>query len=281
MKVLAVHNFKGGVGKTTAAVNLAFEAARAGRRALLWDLDPQGAASFCLRVLPELERKSKKLLGRPALLLEALRGTDFERFDLLPSDFSLRRLDAWLEGRDRPDRLLAAAVEELGRDHDLLVIDCAPTLSALNESVFAVSDGVLVPTIPTVLSLRTVARLLTHLKPQRHRGLRALPFLSLVDRRKALHRGVCAWVREQGLGFLETEVPFASVVERASVERRPVGDLAPRSEAARAFSSLAQEAAERLEGVGTEGPRARAVRELVEGLEKGQGMGARGGRPPP
>jgi cellulose biosynthesis protein BcsQ len=279
VKVVAVHNFKGGVGKTTTSVNLAFEAARSGERALLWDLDPQGAASYCLRVAPQLDVKGKRLLRDREALQAAVRGSDYERLDLLPADFSLRRLDAWLEGRGDPARLLRSAAEELGLDHEWLVVDCAPTLSALNESVFASADAVLVPTIPTVLSLRTVARLLAHLKPLRQAGLRVLPFLSMVDRRKALHRDVCAWVRAQPLGFLETEIPYASVVERASVERRPLGALAPSSPAARAFAGLLAEVRARLEAdeEGAERARPREVRELVEGLER---SGSRPGRAP-
>jgi chromosome partitioning protein len=274
VKIIAVHNFKGGVGKTTAAVDLAYESALAGRRTLLWDLDPQGAASFCLRVVCELPARGKTLLREPASLGAAVRGTDFERFDLLPADFSLRRLDAWLEGHRRPERFLAAAMEELASDHDLIIVDCAPTLSALNESVFAACDAVLVPTIPTVLSLRTVARLLAHLKPLRRRGLKALPFLSMVDRRKALHRQVCAWVREHDLGFLATEIPFASIVERASVERRPLGSVSPGSPAARAFRELLREVEAKLAaGSGAErGARPKAVRHLVEDLEHGRGV---------
>jgi cellulose biosynthesis protein BcsQ len=271
VKVVAVHNFKGGVGKTTTSVHFAFEVARGGERALLWDLDPQGAASYCLRVAPQLDVKGKRLLRDREALQAAVKGSDYEGLDLLPADFSLRHLDAWLERRGDPSRLLRAAAQELGLDHDWLVVDCAPTLSALNESVFASADAVLVPTIPTVLSLRTVARLLAHLKPLRRAGLAVLPFLSMVDRRKALHRDVCAWVRAQPLGFLETEIPFASVVERASVERRPLGAVAPSSPAARAFAALLAEVRERLDGGGgaPASARPREVRDLVEGLERG------------
>lgn len=279
MKVAAVHNFKGGVGKTTAAVHLAYEVARGGERVLLWDLDPQGAASYCLRVRPKLEVKGKRLLKDAALVRASIKGTDFERFDLLPADFSLRHLDGWLEARERPEELLQAVADELRAGYDWLIVDCAPTLSALNESVFEISHGLLIPTLPSVLSLRSVARLLAHLKPQRRAGLVALPFLSMVDRRKALHRDVCAWVRSHPLGFLETEVPLAASIERASVERRPTAELAPASEAARVWTALLSEVRLRLDAAEPAiVPRPRGLRELVEGLERRQIAASDGAR---
>jgi chromosome partitioning protein len=250
-------------------VHLAYEIARGGERVLLWDLDPQGAASYCLRVRPKLEVKGKRLLKDAARVRAAVKGTDYERFDLLPADFSLRHLDGWLEGRAHPEELMRAVAGELEADHDWLIVDCAPTLSALNESVFAIAHALLIPTLPSVLSLRSVARLLAHLKPQRRAGLCALPFLSMVDRRKALHRDVCAWVRGHPLGFLQTEIPLAAAIERSSVERRPTAELAPASESARVWRTLLAEIRARLEparaGIA---PRPRGLRELVEGLER-------------
>jgi cellulose biosynthesis protein BcsQ len=269
VRVAAVHNFKGGVGKTTAAVNLAYEAAHGGERVLVWDLDPQGAASYCLRVRPKLQGGGKRLLRDTAQLRASIKGSDYERLDLLPADFSLRRLDGWLDGRSRPEKLLRAVADELRADYDWMFVDCAPTLSALNESVFEIADVLLVPTLPSVLSLRSVARLLAHLKPQRRAGLVALPFLSMVDRRKALHRDVCAWVRGHPLGFLETEVPLAASIERTSVERRPTGALAPQSEPARVWGALLAEVRERLEPGALEvAARPRGLKSLVEGLER-------------
>jgi chromosome partitioning protein len=269
VRVAAVHNFKGGVGKTTAAVNLAFEAARGGERVLLWDLDPQGAASYCLRVRPKLDIGGKRLLRDVTLLRASVRGSDYERLDLLPADFSLRRLDGWLEGRSRPERLLRSVADTLRPDYDWMIVDCAPTLSALNESVFEIADVLLVPTLPSVLSLRSVAKLLAHLKPRRRAGLIALPFLSMVDRRKALHRDVCAWVHSHPLGFLETEIPLAAAIERASVERCPTGALLHAGEAARVWSALCAEIRSRLEPGALEvAARPRGLRALVEGLER-------------
>jgi len=107
VKVLATYSIKGGVGKTTSAVNLADEAARAGWRVLLWDLDPQGAATFFLRVKPKVKGGAGKLIGPRGLVDPHVRATDAPGVHLLPADFSLRHLDVLL-GPHGAGRLPAA-----------------------------------------------------------------------------------------------------------------------------------------------------------------------------
>jgi chromosome partitioning protein len=90
MKVIATYSIKGGVGKTTTAVNLAAEAAATGVRTLLWDLDPQGAATFLLRVKPRVKGGAERLAGTKGELDPHVRGTDQPGLHLVPADFSLR-----------------------------------------------------------------------------------------------------------------------------------------------------------------------------------------------
>ena len=106
VKVLATYSIKGGVGKTTAAVNLAAEAARTGARVLLWDLDPQGAATFFVRVKPRLKGGAERLVSERGELTAHVRATDIAGVDVLPADFSLRHLDIHLDDT-APDRLAA------------------------------------------------------------------------------------------------------------------------------------------------------------------------------
>ncbi len=93
MSVVAVYNMKGGVGKTTTAVNLSYLAAAAGQRTLLWDLDPQAASSFAFRVRPRVAGFGKKSLESGHSLAAAIKETDYHNLDLLPADFAYRRLD--------------------------------------------------------------------------------------------------------------------------------------------------------------------------------------------
>ena len=97
MKIFATYNIKGGVGKTTAAVNLAYLSAADGCRTLLWDLDPQGAASFLLRIKPRVKGGGKALIRGTKALDDAIKGTDFDRLDLLPADFTYRNMDLLLD----------------------------------------------------------------------------------------------------------------------------------------------------------------------------------------
>ncbi|MBV8947157.1 MAG: AAA family ATPase, partial [Solirubrobacterales bacterium] len=91
--VLASYNIKGGVGKTSAAVNLAFLAARGGATTLLWDLDPQGASTYLLRVKPKVKGGGRRLVRGKTDAGARIKGTDYERLDLLPADFSYRHMD--------------------------------------------------------------------------------------------------------------------------------------------------------------------------------------------
>ncbi len=245
MKVLALHNLKGGVGKTTAAVHLAHLAARSGRATLLWDLDAQGAASWILRVRVGSETRPRRLLRDRQNLWEAIRGSDWPCLDVLPSDLSLRKLESWLHDEDEPARAFARALEDLSSRYERIVLDCPPGLSSLTACVFDTADALVVPTIPSTLSLRALASLYQHLKPERERGLQILPFLSMLDARKALHRQVRAFVREKGLGFLATEIPYSAQVENMAAQRLPLS-VSGRQPAAAAFAGLAQEIEQRL-----------------------------------
>lgn len=263
MRVVATYNFKGGVGKTASAVNLGWLAARDGLRTLVWDLDPQGAASYTFRVEPELEVGAPRWVRGRADPAAALRATDYERLDLLPADFSNRHLDVALGREARPERALGRVLEPLAAAYDLVVLDCAPSISTTSEAIFGTAEALLAPTIPTTLSLRTLARLLRHLKKVERRP-RVLPFFCMVDGRKALHRSVRAFAREHRLGFLGAEIPYSSAVERMSVRREPLFAFAPRDPAARAYEALWTEVRGELDRRGPDaGPRGADVRALL------------------
>lgn len=238
MRVLATYNIKGGVGKTATAVNLGYLAARQGTRTLIWDLDPQGAASFYFRIKPKVKGGGRKLVRGDLDLDTRIKETDFNGLDLLPADFSYRHMDLELDKTKRPVRQLGRILKPLAREYELLLIDCPPSISLVSEAVFRAADVLLVPTIPTPLSLRTLLQLFKALKGIRSKQLGVYPFFCMVDRRRALHRGTADMARESPIPFLETEVPYSSLVEQMGGRRAPIHVYARSSKPARAYETL-------------------------------------------
>ncbi len=239
MRVIGVYNIKGGVGKTAAAVNLAYLSAAAGYRTLLWDLDPQAAATYYFRIKAEVPGGGKALLRGKRGLDASVKGTDFDRLDLLPAEFSLRNLDLLLEEQKGPTKRLLRLLRPQSVSYDHCLLDCPPSISLVSENVFRAADLLLVPLIPTTLSARTLDQLLDFLGGhRRHRDLKVLPFFSMVDRRKRLHRELMERLPELYPGFLSTSVPYTSEVERMGIHRMPIIAYAPSNPAADAYRAL-------------------------------------------
>ncbi|MFD2435867.1 ParA family protein [Modicisalibacter luteus] len=137
MQMLALYSIKGGVGKTASAVNLAAEASLAGKRVLLWDLDPQAATTFYLKSKAKVRGGVDKLVKGKATLDKVIRATEIDRLDLLPASFGSREMDRLLEDR-KPSRL-RKILKPVSDDYDLVLLDCPPSLSALSGQVFPVS----------------------------------------------------------------------------------------------------------------------------------------------
>jgi chromosome partitioning protein len=246
VKVVATYNIKGGVGKTSAAVNMAALGARDGLRTLLWDLDPQGAASFLFRVRPKVKGGARKLVGGRSDVTELLRGTDVEGLDLLPADFSYRHMDLALDDAGKPTRVLGKLLEPLADHYDVAVLDCPPSISLVSESVFEAADGLLVPLIPSTLTLRTFEQLDTFVAERVSHPPEIIAFFSMVDRRKRLHRQVVEAFPDERKDVAHTAIPAATEVELMGVRRAPVVIDRPHSRAGRAYAGLWAEVRERL-----------------------------------
>jgi chromosome partitioning protein len=245
VKILATYNIKGGVGKTSTAVNMAYLAARDGYRVLLWDLDPQAAASFLFRVRPRVKGGGKALITGTRPVDDAIKGTDYDGLDLLPADFTYRNLDLILDGAKKPARRLASLLAPLRDEYDLIVLDCPPSISLLSESVLHAADVLLVPLIPTTLSVRTLDQLTDFIAGFDGHKPRVLAFFSMIDRRKRLHQQIARDLPEQRKEFAQTVIPALSVIEQMSVERAPVTAFSPRSQAAQRYRELWDEARDR------------------------------------
>jgi chromosome partitioning protein len=236
VKVLATYSIKGGVGKTTSAVNLAHAAAASGSRVLLWDLDPQGATTFFVRVKPRVKGGVERLVGKSGSLAANIHATDDPAVHVVPADFSLRHFDLALDDTKHPTRRLAALLEPVADRYDVALLDCAPGITLTSESVFAAADALIVPTIPTTLSERTLEQLTDFLAGHPPAPM-VLPFASMVDRRKRLQRETVARLLDLP-GFLPTSISNASVIEQMGIQRSPVATFAPNSRTASAYRQL-------------------------------------------
>lgn len=240
MQTLALYHLKGGVGKTAAAVNLAYLAARDGYPTLFWDLDPQGAGSWYLECEPGQSVDADKLIKGKLAVGRLVRPTRFDNLSLMPADFSLRYLDILLrkvQGQDALKRLLAPFREMF----TLVVLDCPPSLSHLAANIFAAADAVAVPIVPSHLSVRAFEIVHREYKALGHKPRRLHPFFSMVDRRRRLHNSLLAETPKRLKRRMDTVIPYASVIEQMGEERAPLGAFAPRHPAALAYESLWQD----------------------------------------
>lgn len=247
MKIIAVTNIKGGVGKTTTAVNLAYSSAAGGHTTVLWDLDPQGAATYLLRCEAREGATAKKLVTGKRELPELLAKSAYDNLDVIPAHFSYRNFDIHLSKRKRPAERLLIMSRALREKYDALFMDCPPGISLLSENVLRAADAVIVPLLPSPLAVRMLAELYAFLDAQGWSDIAVLPFFSMVDRRKSLHTSVIESTRAQFPAILVTEIRYASEIERMTLRRAPLPAYASGSVEGRWYAALWEEIGTRID----------------------------------
>jgi cellulose biosynthesis protein BcsQ len=220
--IVAVYSAKGGVGKTTLAVNLAWaSSALSKRRTLLWDLDAQGGASYILG--QESGAKSARAsITRDGDVSELIRPSNIEGVDVLPADDSLRTLDYAFHDLGKRRRLAKIAAHLEDR-YDRIIIDCPPGLTDTSDQILRAADLVVVPVIPSALSQRSLDVIKEHVGRKKGPKVTLAPVFSMVDRRRAVH--LAELDRHKGW----PAIPMASAYEKMSEERKPIGELLPDS----------------------------------------------------
>ena len=236
MKAVAVYSTKGGVGKTTTAVNLAWEAARE-LRVLLWDLDPQGAATFLLKVTPKLRGGVGALVSGKTDAYTVIRPTSFDRLSMLPADDSYRELELVFDAAKKSRQRIAKVLESVATDYDVVILDCPPGASLVAENALFVADAIVVPLVPSPLSLRSLDQVSTLVAESAHPAP-IVGFLSMVDRRKTDHRHAIESLPTERGEVTDVVVGSSVVLERMGTERAPVATFAPTSDAVRAYRDL-------------------------------------------
>ena len=238
MTTLAIYSNKGGVGKTATAVNLSYLASRTGAKTLICDLDPQSSATYYFRVKPKLKFGAKGFVKGGKPVNKSIKGTDYENLDLLPADFSLRNLDVTFDKLKRSKKRLRKILSPLKAEYDFVFLDCPVSISTLGENILNAVDTVLVPLIPTTLSVRTYGQLLSFCKKNNYDADKIYTFFSMVDRRKKMHREIMATFSEAYNGVLPSFIPYLAEIEKMGIRRAPVGEFSPKSVASKSYQTL-------------------------------------------
>jgi cellulose biosynthesis protein BcsQ len=241
MKTIAFYNLKSGVGKTASAVTIAHLAAKSRLRTLLWDLDPQGAASWYLAPDDVHTFKSRKLLKRKVSPADLAVETRYDRLSLIPADFSYREFDLALERIGNNRGALDNIIEPFSETHSLAILDCPPSLSRLAEQVFAVADAIFVPLVPTHLSLRAFEQVHHYMKEKKLGHKHLYPFFTMVDLHRNLHRQLVEQPPEQLRRLMLSYIPYSSMIEKMGEFRAPVTAFAASHPAGRAYTQLWQD----------------------------------------
>jgi len=251
-RVFAVVNQKGGVGKTTSAVNLAACLAASERRTLLVDLDPQANASSGYGVVRPARQIYDALLG-DCVMKDAILPTEFAHLQLIPSGQDLVGAEIELVGASDRERRLDRALADLREGYDVVLIDCPPSLGLLTVNALTAADAVLIPMQCEYYALEGLARLLETV--ERVRGglnprleLEGI-ILTMVDSRNNLSRQVEAEVRGHfGERVFETRIPRNVRLSEAPSHGKPILLYDIHSRGAAAYLQLAEELLKRLDG---------------------------------
>jgi chromosome partitioning protein len=238
MKTLAFYNLKGGVGKTAAAVNFAYLAAADGIKTLVWDLDPQGSSSFYLHVKNN-KNESEKIFLDKTDIKNSIQQSSFENLYVIPADISARNVDIVLDDVKQSKKKIKSLLSGL-KDFDLIILDCPPGISLLHDSVFTASDFVIMPNIPTTLSIRSYEMVAAYFKENELDKSKLKCFFSMVDHRKTLHQETIQTFYNNRL-FFKSYIPYLSDVEKMGIHQQPIFEFANTSYAAHCFRDLWKE----------------------------------------
>ena len=253
-RIISVANQKGGVGKTTTAINLAACLALSGQKVLIIDIDPQGNASSGLGVnLRENQKGIYELLAGDASLDQVIYPTEIDTLKIIPSNVDLAGAEIELVGRDHREKILSMALNGVNAEYEFIVIDCPPSLGLLTLNALTVSQSVLIPMQCEYYALQGLSQLLKTLKriqksinpDLKVEGI----LLTMYDNRTLLTSQVENHVKKYFSEFLmKTIIPRNIRLSEAPSHGKPIVLYANRSKGSDSYVELAQEVIQQTKG---------------------------------
>ena len=244
MEIIAMMNQKGGVGKTTSAVNIAAGLGRLGRKVLLIDMDPQAHATLSLGFPQELEKTVFELLNETLTAADVMVKRD--GLSVIPSGLQLAGAEMQLIGLPGREMILKSAISGIGADFDYILIDCPPSIGALTMNALATATAVYVPIKTEYLPTRGIAQLTNTVDLIRQRlnpGLKIKGvFGTFYDGRRTIDRDVLEYIRQIfGAAVFETLIRPNVALAEAPQNGQTIFEYAPASHGAADFAALCQE----------------------------------------
>ncbi|MDT3707210.1 MAG: ParA family protein [Thiobacillus sp.] len=252
MKILAIANQKGGVGKTTTAVNLAASLAERGQRVLLADLDPQGNATMGAGI----EKRSAlptvyQILLSQVTVRDARMRSEPGHFDVIPANRELAGAEIDLVNLEQRDLRLKVALAQVADDYDFVLLDCPPTLNLLTVNAFAAAEAVLIPMQCEYYALEGLTDLIATIKKVKQRlnpGIQIEGLLRVMyDPRSTLAQQVSDQIKQHfGDKVYDTVIPRNVRLAEAPSHGMPVLAYDPHCRGSKAYMDLAEEVLERV-----------------------------------
>ncbi|MFT3935869.1 MAG: AAA family ATPase [Chitinophagaceae bacterium] len=226
MRIIALYNIKGGVGKTTNTVNLACMLAKQGKTVLLWDMDPQGGSSYFFNVENKNDNTHARLLDNYCSIYEVIQPTQNNRIDIIGNDskftdqfmYKASKITALNFANSDLIKTVLSNVED---DYDICLIDCAPGRFLLHDNIFKAIDLLLIPNIPAPLSVYCNDMLLDELQSKINDKNKILCFYNMVQAHKTVHKHYLNEGQEN-YHMLNSYIPFYAEIEAITMSKESI-----------------------------------------------------------